>query len=294
MNTTYALITPAHNEDMYIEQLIEAVLTQTIRPMRWVIVDDASTDRTGQIVRSYCQQYNFVYYHRIEPNTIVSYYSRRTHVCLEGFKQIKHDEYDFIGVLDADITLPPDYYENILCEFERNPKLGVASGIYIDKVDGRYRKVIRSNISTSGGIQMFRRECYEQIGGYKPLRYGGDDSLAEYMARMNGWQTSSFPAHVAVHHRPMGTRGGVNMVKVRLRNGLSDYYLGSNIIFVLMKSLWRCLIERPLVIGGLARMCGFLAGYFSNHSREVPSDVVKYIRKEQMCRLLGVKYKPNA
>lgn len=125
------------------------------------------------------------------------------------------------------------------------------------------------------------------------MRYGADDSLAEYTARMKSWQTRSFPAYEVVHHRPVGTRGGTNVVRVRFRHGLADYYLGSHIVFVLAKSFRRCFIETPLIIGGLARMCGFLFGYLGNCKREAPKDVVEYIRKEQMGRLFGVRYKSN-
>lgn len=289
MKTQYVLITPVHNEEKFIGQVIESVIAQTILPKKWVIVDDASDDKTSEIVERYQRKHGFIELYKLKRTDVKSYYSRRTEVFLTGYDKIKQLEHDFVAALDGDLTFFPDYYENIFREFDGNPRLGVASGVYVDDIGGRYRKVVRSDISTSGGIHVFRRECYEQIGGYIPLRYGADDSLAEYKARMNGWQTWSFPAYVAVHRRPMGTKGRTNIVKVRFRQGLSDYYLGSHIVFVLAKSLRRCFVEMPLIIGGLARMCGFLSGYFSNYGREVPKDVVKYIRKEQMGRLFGVK-----
>ena len=156
-------------------------------------------------------------YLRIERGSIETYYSRRTCVFLAGYDSVKETEFDFIGALDADLTLQPEYYESILTEFERNPKLGIASGVYINKVNGRLEPVVRDHSSTPGGLQLFRRECYEAIGGYRPLPYGGDDSLADTMARMNNWQTQSFPQYQAIHHRPVGCRGGAGFWYARFR-----------------------------------------------------------------------------
>ena len=286
MKRDYVLITPVHNEEEFIEKTIKSVVCQSVLPVRWLIVDDASEDRTPEIIAHYQGRYDFIECYRLERGDVGSYYSRRTHVVLAGYEKVRHLEFDFIAALDADLQLgQDDYYESILREFDSNAKLGVASGVYLDLIDGRPRKVLRSDISTSGGLQVFRRECYEQIGGYVPLRYGGDDSLAEYTARMNGWQTRSFPAYRAIHKRPVGTRGKASILKARYGQGITDYYLGSHVLFVLAKSLRRCCLERPFVAGGAARMIGFIAACFSSEKISIPDDVIRYIRKEQMGRL---------
>lgn len=285
MKKDYVLITPVHNEEEFIAETIKSVVSQSVLPMRWLIVDDASTDKTPQIVAQYQQRYDFIEYYRLERGDVASYYSRRTHVFLAGYEKVRHLEFDFLAALDADLELGPDYYENILKEFDSNAKLGVASGVYLDLIDGRPRKVLRSDISTSGGLQVFRRECYDQIGGYVPLKYGGDDSLAEYTARMKGWQTSSFPAYQAIHKRPVGTRGKTSILQARYRQGITDYYLGTHIVFMLAKSFRRAFLEKPYILGAASRMAGFMAGCFSREERAIPDEVVKYVRKEQMGRL---------
>ena len=148
MKTKYILVTPAHNEGEYMEQLIEIVLAQTILPARWVIVDDASSDKTSQIAKSYSEQYDFIQYHRIEPGSLTTYYSRRTVVWLQGFEQIKNEQFDFVGALDADITLPPDYYENILTQFEKDSHLGIAAGVYVEKFGGKIAPIIPKGMLT--------------------------------------------------------------------------------------------------------------------------------------------------
>jgi poly-beta-1,6-N-acetyl-D-glucosamine synthase len=291
MKKDYVLITPVHNEEEFIEETIKSVVSQSVLPMRWIIVDDASEDKTQQIIAKYQGKYDLIEYDRLERGEVKSYYSRRTHVFLAGYEKVRHMEFDFIAALDADLQLGQDYYEGILREFDSNVKLGVASGVYLDLIDGYPRKVLRSDISTSGGLQVFRRECYEQIGGYVPLRYGGDDSLAEYTARMNGWQTSSFPAYQAIHKRPVGTRGKASILQARYRQGMTDYYLGTHILFMLAKSLRRALLEKPYIMGAVSRMAGFMAGCFSSEKINIPDEVLKYIRKEQLLRLWSVTRK---
>jgi poly-beta-1,6-N-acetyl-D-glucosamine synthase len=287
MKSKYILISPVHNEEEMLPLVMKSLILQTIRPVKWVIVDDASTDGTKDIIKKYEEQYDFIMYCQNQRSGTGSYYSRRTQAFLFGFEAVKHLEFDFVAVLDADLTIEPTYYESVLREFDRNPKLGISSGVYINKINDSLQKVIRANISTPGGLQMFRRECYEDIGGYKPLRYGGDDSLADITARMNGWQTQSFPQYAAIHHRPVGTRGGVHILKAKYRQGFAEYYLGTHPIFMIAKSFRRIFIEKPYFIGSIARLTGFICSYFSGGERDIPRETLRYVRKEQMGRLFS-------
>ena len=287
MKTKYVLITPVHNEEKYIEAVLKAVIAQTIRPDRWVLVNDASTDETENIIKRFMDRYNFIEIHRPQIDNPVSYYSRRTQVFLSGYKNIKNLEYDYVASLDADLTMEPDYYESILREFDRNPRLGIATGVYIDKVDGRLRKIVRDNSSTPGGLQMFRRECYKDIGGYIPLKYGGDDSLADINARMKGWETRSFPLYPAIHHRPVGTRGGTHILRARFRQGLAEYNIGTHPLFMLAKSLRRAFLEKPYLLGSAARFLGFWSCYLHSDKREGPTEAIAFFQKEQIGRLLA-------
>ncbi|MBN1846507.1 MAG: glycosyltransferase family 2 protein, partial [Sedimentisphaerales bacterium] len=123
----YVLITPVHNEQDYIVGAIRSVVRQTIPPARWVIVDDRSTDRTGAIVREYAERHPFIEYYPLRETEQISYYGRRTSVVLAGYRHCRHLPHDFLAVLDADIELPRDYYENLLHQFAVNPRLGIAS-----------------------------------------------------------------------------------------------------------------------------------------------------------------------
>lgn len=192
--------------------------------------------------------------------------------------------YDFIGSLYADISFGPDYYQNLLREMDRNPRLGLTSGQYLYQMGERIEAVLIDKSCVPGSLQFFRRECYEQIRGYISLKYGGEDSLATTMARMYGWDAYSFPQYQVFQHRVVGTVGH-SILKARLRQGLTEYGLGSHPLFMLCKSVRRAVLEKPYLLGSAARLCGFLCGYLRREERQIPADVVRYVRKEQMQRL---------
>ncbi|MHC4572971.1 MAG: glycosyltransferase family A protein [Planctomycetota bacterium] len=288
MKSRYILISPVYNEEKHLDRLIKCVASQTIAPKTWIIVNDGSTDGTEEIIRRYETQYDFISQLKLERSSVESYYSRRTSVFLAGYQQVRNSlEYDFVGNLDADICLEPAYYEKILQEFARNPRLGIAGGVYVYQIDGRLQKVLIDELCVPGSLQMFRRECYEQIGGYIPLVYGGDDSLAGIMARMHGWETRSFTQYRAIQHRVVGTFGGKAVWKARFYQGLTEYGVATHPLFMLAKSLRRAFLERPYFFGSTVRLAGFIYGYLKSKERRVPDEVIRFHRKEQLQRLLA-------
>lgn len=292
-NIKYIIITPAYNEVEYIECTIKGVLAQSVLPDKWVIVDDCSTDDTAKIVQQYAEDYKWIQYIYRTKETGQSYYGSNVHAIMTGYEQVKTINYDFLAVLDADISLPKDYYEQIFDRFNQDGRLGVASGVYQDLVNGQLRKVLNDRRSTPKAIQVFRKECFEQIGGYLPLKYGGEDTCSCVMARMNGWKSWSFPELCVVHNKPMGTGHAGSMLRIRFRHGLNEYGLATHPLFMLVKSLRRCIKERPIISGGVARMAGFIYGYCLREKRQIPDDMVRFIRQEQMGRLFNLNRIPK-
>lgn len=288
----YIIITPAYNEAEYVERTIKGALAQSVLPNKWVIVDDGSTDDTAEIVQKYAKEHSWIQYIYREKNANENYYASNVHAIMAGYEYAKACDYEFLAVLDADISLPTDYYEQIFDKFNQDKKLGVASGVYQDLVNGKLRKILNDRRSTPKAIQVFRKECFEQIGGYLPLKYGGEDTCSCVMARMNGWKSWSFPEICVVHNKPVGMGHSDNMLKVRFRNGLNEYGLATHPLFMLIKSLKRCIKERPIIAGGLARLVGFMYGYCSRQKRQIPKDMIRFIRKEQVGRLCNLNRVP--
>lgn len=293
------MVTPAFNEAAQIERTIQSVVAQTLRPARWIVVDDGSTDETGRIVQEYCQRHDWIHYLRREKVSGQTYFASNVYAIQEGIRALAEVEYAFLAILDADIELCPDYYEAVLGRFERYPELGIATGTYLEKEGDSLVEARIDRRSTPKAIQVFRRECYEQIGGYIPFRNGGEDSGVEVLSRMHGWQTWSFRDIQVIHHRPVGTGDGHSLLRARFQLGFRDYCLGTHPAFMTFKCARRCVWERPYLLSGLLRLAGFWYGYLRRESRQLPTEAVRFLRKEQLGRLLttmrlrGPGWSPN-
>lgn len=285
--SSYVIITPAFNEAAYIGKTIESVLTQMVKPLMWVIVDDGSTDQTAEIIKRHTVKYPSIQYvHRAkDPNQ--SYYSSNVYAIFEGLKYLQSVEYDFLAILDADISLPPDYYEKILNRMQSDEKLGIASGVYIDRLaENKFRKVLNDRRSTPKALMVFKKQCYQDIGGFLPMKYGGEDTVACFTARMRNWKAWSFPDIVAIHNKPVGTGHSKGLLKIRFRQGVGEYFMATHPLFFLLKSLRRCLKEPPLILGGIARLAGYFYAYFMREKRQISDTITQFIRKEQWCRMV--------
>jgi poly-beta-1,6-N-acetyl-D-glucosamine synthase len=279
----YVLVTAAYNEENYIENLIKSVVAQVHRPMSWVIVSDGSTDRTDEIVNEYARLHDFIHLYRItedHPRNFVA----QVHAINAGFAELRTRDFEFIGNLDSDITLDPTYFSELLARFELDPRLGLAGG-YICEVDRGKFRCRRSNspLSVAHAIQLFRRECFEQIGGvYVPMPYGGPDWQAEVNARLHSWKVQAFTDLSVYHHRPTGAAAG--LLKTSYREGLMDHSLGSHPYFELFR-VARRLREKPYVLGAMVRLWAFIAASVRRSTRPVSGDFIEFLRKYELTRL---------
>jgi len=283
----YVLITSAHNEDDFIEQTIKSVVSQTVLPKKWIIVDDGSTDDTVKIVQEYSKENKFIELLRIEEESKRTFSSKVRAINL-GFEKLKEVDFEFIGNLDADITFDEDYYQRVLNELQNNPKLGIAGGDRFDLINGKFIKVSRSRNSVSGAVQLFRRKCYLDIEGYRALDYGGIDAVAESMARFKGWEVKTFGDIIFYHHRRTGTAAN-NIHKARFNSGIRDYLIGYHPLFEALRVLSK-MKNKPFLSGSAAWFWGYLWAGIRNYKRAVPKDFVKQLRSEQLSRLkFGLK-----
>lgn len=281
--TAYVLITSARNEEAYIEKTIRSVIAQTLLPKKWIIVSDGSIDRTDEIVQRYEAKYDFIRLLHKESDSNWNYASK-VYAIRAGLVLLNNVEYDFIGNLDADISFEPNYFELILAKFREYPGLGLAGGTIHELTNGVFKARLGNTIrSVPGALQLFRRQCFEEIGGYVPLKTGGIDVLAQTMVRMHGWQVRSFLDIPALHHRRTGW-SKENIFKASLRLGVMDYHLGMHPLYSLFKSLRR-LCDRPYILKGVLRMTGFTLEYIKGRKRQIPNEVVDFVRREQVKRI---------
>jgi glycosyltransferase involved in cell wall biosynthesis len=278
----YVLITPARNEEGNIERLIESVLSQTILPKKWIIVSDGSTDRTDKIVAGYAEKHELIHPVSTGKQGRGDFASKAL-AFKAGYEKLGDAAYEFLGNLDADLSFDADYFERILGHFEADPKLGIAGGIIWELVGNRFVPSRTSLNSVAGAVQLFRRECYQSIGGYIPLEKGGIDAAAQIMARMRGWRVQTFPELLVRHHRRVLT-GSSRILSTRFREGMTNYLLGYHPFFQIMSCSYR-VIDRPYLVGTLHVFAGYIWASLQRHKRAVPDDVVKFLRSEQMARL---------
>ena len=276
----YALVTPAKNEDAFIEKTLASVVAQTVLPQKWVIVSDGSTDKTDEIVGRYSQKYDFIELIRREGTT--RHFGNKVHAFREGYAALSDIEYDFVGNLDADIELPEDYYEQILHRFSEDDKLGLAGGTRVDRCNGKFVKVYCARNSVGGPFQLFRRTCYEAFGGYLPLSLGGIDAVAEIMCRQHGWSVRSYTDVVAKHYRCTGTAKG-SLNQAAFRGGKKLFVIGYHPLFEFVKLLrFRSLSG---LVQNICEMAGYTVAALGRFERQVPDDFVAFLREEQKERL---------
>jgi poly-beta-1,6-N-acetyl-D-glucosamine synthase len=282
MSMTYALMTSARNEEDYIEKTLQSVVNQTILPQRWFIVDDGSTDRTAEIVREYANDYDFIELVSREGDEQRNFGSKAK--ALEyAYNQLRPLDFAYIGNLDADIGLGLSYYESIMHKMNAEPNLGLAGGIRYDYKRGKFELRDNARNSVGGPIQFFRRECYEMIGGYRVLPYGGIDAVAEISARMYGWEVRSFPEIRVYHYRATGTANR-SIWNALYRAGIRDYTIGYHPIFQIARSLSR-LREKPYILGSLVKLAGYLSALMRREHRPVSQELINFLHQEQLNRL---------
>ena len=281
----YVLVTPAKNEEACIKGTIEAVLSQTILPRKWVIVSDGSTDRTDEFVALYAQKHHFIQLVKAGRSSTGGQknFGSKVKAFRAGYEELNDTPYDFLGNLDADVTFDPDYFERILEKFRINTRLGLAGGIIFELNEGKFVAQNMSLNSVAGAVQLFRREAYEAFGGYIPLNRGGIDAAAEIMTRMRGWQVQTFPEIRVLHHRRVST-GSSTILSTRFRQGITNYLLGYHPAFQIVSCLARA-ADQPYVVGGVATLLGYSWALIRRYKRAMPDDVIKYLRSEQMARI---------
>lgn len=277
----YALITPARNEAAFIEEVIKSVVSQTWLPLKWVIVSDGSTDGTDEIVKRYAAQYNWIELVRM-PERRERHFAGKVTAFKAGEGRLAGLDYEVIGNLDADITVDREYFEFLMARFQENPRLGVGGTPFREETE-QYDYRFTSVEHVSGACQLFRRQCFTDIGGYTPIRIGGIDLVAVISARMKGWQTRCFLEKTSTHHRKMGTAKRKALM-VAFRGGQGDYLLGMHPLWEFSRTFYQ-MTRRPYVVGGIFRFVGFFWALAKRQEKVVSGELVAFRRAEQMARL---------
>jgi biofilm PGA synthesis N-glycosyltransferase PgaC len=285
MQPRYILMTAAKDEEASIGDIIQAVLRQTVRPVAWFIMDDGSKDRTAAIVSRFAAEHPFIHLQSAGARDGRNFGSQYKAV-MAAYELAKPLEFEFAGVVDADQAPErADYYESMLGEFARNPRLGVASGFLYERYNGsNVWECRRSNSedSVAGGTALFRRQCFDQIGGYQPLVLGGSDWLIQIEAKMGGWEIATRPDLHIFHYRPTSSAGGI--WRGMFKAGQMDAAFGSLAIFEFLKCCRR-VTTNPYFFGSVVRYAGFLKWKLAGRKPLIRAEAVAFLREEQSAKL---------
>lgn len=281
LQLTLALITPARNEAAHLPRLLGAMVQQTHRPSLWLIANDGSTDDTERIVRRYADEHPWIRLINLPVGRERGFAAKAT--CVMAAYRALPVETDIIGNLDADVSFDSDYLEFLLARFEEDPALGVAGTPFTELGYDSTTDSFEGDTHVAGGCQLFRRKCFEDIGGYNPAPIGVD-WIAVTTARTLGWRTRSFRDRFFHHHRPLGTAGR-GRFRAAFAYGEKDRILGWHPLYQLARVTFQTARD-PLVGACIA------AGYLSATARQLPravsSEVAAFHRAEQMAKLRAI------
>jgi glycosyltransferase involved in cell wall biosynthesis len=278
----YVLVTPARNEERHIEKVIQSMIAQTALPIKWVIVNDGSTDATASIVESYLAKHDWIELVNLPAHRDRTF-AAKVYAFNAGFERVKNLQYEVIGNLDSDLSFDPDYCEFLLSKFEEDPRLGVAGTIFREDGYSSATDSFEGQNHVAGGCQLFRRQCFREIGGYVPNKAGGIDWIAVTTARMMGWTTRSFREKSFFHYRSLGTAER-SLLASTFSYGEKDYYLGGHPVWEFFRVGYRA-TKKPYLVGGIALYSGYLSAFLRRMKRPVSADLMRFHRKEQMSKL---------
>lgn len=284
----YVLISPCRNEAEYLRQSLESVVTQSLLPGLWVIVDDGSTDETPQILAEYAARYPFIQVvgkpdrgHRaVGPGVIEAFYAGLDHVDL--------DRFDYLCKLDVDLDLPPRYFEILIERMEAEPRLGSASGKpYFRDEKGTWISERCGDEMSVGMTKFYRKACFLDIGGF--VRQVMWDGIDCHKSREKGWIARSWDdADLRFEHlRPMGSSQS-NILVGRARHGFGQYFMGSNPLYFTATALYR-MSHKPYLTGGTAMLWGYFKALVQGKPQLDDAPLRAFIRRFQSRALLKGK-----
>ena len=288
MTPRLVIVSPVRNEAAHIERVVRAVAAQEMRPERWIVIDDASTDGTGGVVRSLAADLPFMEVVETGPHTPHSGARDRLARAAaprnfnEGLAAADMPDITHVMKLDGDIELPACYLRILMERFAADPRLGIAGGVLVEPTpQGGMRRLKIPTHHVHGALKCYSRECFEAIGGVQERLAW--DTIDETYARMRGFATVTFEDLVSVHHRPWGTADGALRGRVRL--GECAYIAHYSPLWVTLRSV-KLAFTRPRGILGAAYLYGYVRAAARRTTRVRDAEYRRFTRRELRRRML--------
>ena len=276
------VVSPVKNEQKYIRHTLDSVTAQTIPPAQWVIVNDGSTDSTRAIVEQYAKQQSWIKIVDREDRGFFEPGRGIIQAFNDGYRARDIDDYDYVLKLDCDLKFDPDYFQRLIEQFDRNEKLGIASGVCYQQYGREWVPFRMPRYHTAGASKFVRRECYDQIRGFVESR--GWDTIDEIRAQMAGWETRHFAELRLDHLKFEGAH--VGLLKTNAMHGEIFYMTGGGILFLSLKVLDRMFRGHPFILGGSMLLYGFLKPFILRKEMLVSAEEARFYRSLLNKRIL--------
>lgn len=276
----YIIITPVRDEEKYIQKTIQSVIKQTMLPKEWIFINDNSVDNTENIIKRYIEKFKFIKIYNY-PSKIARIPGAGVMRAFNyGYTKIEDSDYDFIVKLDADLLFESDFFENIFKEFKKNRTLGIASGYFVEKNTGKPSKKYHPEI-TFGCTKIYKKECFMKIYPIEEIK--GWDYLDNMKAKFFDYDTKIIKNQKVIHLKPLDSIVGYK--KENYLKGYYDAYLRYLVLFVIIKSIKKMILEKPFFLNGLCYACGYLRNVIVDRKKYNNIDVVKLIHSQQLERI---------
>lgn len=271
----YIIISPVKDEQKYIESTIQSVLSQTLKPLQWIIVDDGSQDETPIILAEYCKGYNWISVIRLKREAKRQPGSAVIYAFNKGCELIKNEYYDFIVKLDCDLSFEPDYFEKIFSKFKEDNRLGIASGVYMENKVKGLLTVAMPDYHAAGASKVIRSQCFSEIGGF--ISEKGWDTVDEIRAQSQGWKTGHFKDIIFYHLKNEGS--GIGNLRTNKMHGEIYYLTGGSKLFFLLKLSHRLIFGTPFLLGGIMMLIGYLSPLLKGKDLLVSDKEAEFYKK---------------
>ena len=281
---TYVVVTPVRNEEEHLPLTIASMRAQTIPPTAWIIVDDGSGDRTGEIARQAAHECPWIAVVNRGDRGFRQAGGGVVEAFKDGYALVERLPWKYLVKLDGDLSFECCYFQKCFETMSREPTLGICGGTVCRESSQGLEPEAKGDpaFHVRGATKIYRRDCWEALGGL--VSAPGWDTLDEVKANMLGWKTRTLPNVKAIHHRPTG--GAYGSWNDRVKAGLANYISGYHPFFMLLKAVNR-MLERPFVIGGIALFYGYANGYWKMIPQVNDPALIQYLRREQWKRMLG-------
>jgi glycosyltransferase involved in cell wall biosynthesis len=277
----YVVVTAARDEAANLPRLAQCLAAQTLLPEAWYIVENGSTDGTLAVAEEIASRHEWVHVLSLPGSDRANRGAPIVRALQAGIAAVDHAPEILVNV-DADISVEPEYFEQLLAKFDADPRLGIASGSAFELQNGVWKQRFVTGSTAWGASRAWRWTCLQEVLPFEERVAW--DGIDEFKANVRGWRTHAFEDLPFRHHRREGERDGIAW-STRKNEGATAYYLGYRAWYLVFRSLWHAR-RQP---AALAMIWGYIVAAVTRVQRSPDEASREYVRRQQSLRNLPAR-----